>query len=101
MGERRAQEVVYGGALYTAEQAVSIGLVDATAAVAEVLDESWRRLEALAAKPGHAFRSIKRLLRQRVLEEMQRREDASIQEFVDIWYSEATRAELEKIRIRS
>jgi len=31
---------------------------------------------------------------------MQRREDMSIREFVDIWYSEETRRELQKIKIR-
>jgi hypothetical protein len=31
---------------------------------------------------------------------MQRREEASIREFVDIWYSAETRTELEKIKIR-
>lgn len=100
VGDRRAQEVVYGGELYGAEQALSLGLVDATVGAAELLDESRRRLEALAAKPSAAFRSIKRALRQPVLEAMQRREEASIREFVDIWYSAETRAELEKIKIR-
>ena len=100
VGDRRAQEVVYGGELYGAEQALSLGLVDATSSAGELLDESRRRLEALAAKPAPAFRSIKRAVRQPVLEAMQRREDASIREFVDIWYSAETRAELEKITIR-
>jgi hypothetical protein len=54
----------------------------------------------LAGKSSEAFRSVKRLLRQPVAEEMHRREDASIREFVEIWYSMETRAELEKIKIR-
>jgi len=101
VGDRRAQEVVYGGELYGAEQALSLGLVDAITGASELLEESRRRLEALAAKPAPAFCSIKRALRQPVLEAMQRREEASIREFVDIWYSAETRAELEKITIRS
>jgi enoyl-CoA hydratase/carnithine racemase len=100
VGGRRAQEIAYGGELYGAEQALSLGLVDATATAAELLEASRRRLEALAAKPAPAFRSIKRLVRQPVLEAMQRREEASIRDFVEIWYSAATRAELEKIKIR-
>jgi len=32
---------------------------------------------------------------------MQRREEASIQEFADVWYSDETRAELAKIQIRA
>jgi len=101
VGDRRAQEAVYGGALYTAEQALGLGLIDAAVPEDALVHEARGRLEQLAGRSPDAFRSIKRLLRRPVLEEMQRGEDASIQEFVDIWYSEATRAELEKIKIRS
>jgi enoyl-CoA hydratase/carnithine racemase len=101
VGERRAQEVGYGGALYTAEQALALGLVDATVSGASLLEEARRRLQELTAKSPTAFASIKRLLRQPILEEMERREPASIQEFVEIWYSEETRRQLEKIKIHS
>lgn len=101
VGDRRAQEVIYGGALYGAEQALALGLVDAAVPESALLDEARRRLDELARKSGDAFRSIKRLLRRQVLEEMQRSEEASIREFVEIWYSKETRAELEKIKIRT
>jgi hypothetical protein len=54
----------------------------------------------LAAKPAPAFAGIKALLRTPVCDEMARREGESIREFVDVWYSEATRANLDKITIR-
>jgi Delta3-Delta2-enoyl-CoA isomerase len=101
VGDRRAQEVAYGGALYTPEQALELGLVDAAVPGSALLDEARARLQQLAGRSPAAFRSIKRLLRQPVAEEMQRREDASIREFVEIWYSKEMRAELEKIKIRS
>jgi enoyl-CoA hydratase/carnithine racemase len=101
VGDRRAQEIVYGGALLTAEQALDRGLVDAVVPDGVLLDEARTRLEELASRSPQAFRSIKRLLRQSVLDEIERREEASIREFVEIWYSEGTRAELEKIKIRS
>ena len=100
VGDRRAQEVVYGGALYTPEQALALGLVDAIADGTALLDEARSRLAELAARPPVAFGSIKRQLRQPVLDEMHRREDASIREFVEIWYSKETRAQLELIKIR-
>ena len=100
VGDRRAQEIVYGGALYTGEQALELGLVDAVVADGALLDEARRRLEQLAGRPPHAFRSIKALLRRDLAEEMQKREEASIREFVEIWYSKETRSELEKIKIR-
>ena len=100
VGNRRAQEVVYGGALYGAEQACALGLVDAVVPDAELSGEARRRAEDLSGKSSAAFGSIKRLLRQPTLEEIQRREEASIREFVDIWYSEETRRGLDKIKIR-
>ncbi len=100
VGERNAQDVVYEGALYGAEQALALGLVDAAVEGSELLVDARRRLEPLAGKSPAAFRSIKRLLRQPVLDEMQRYEEDSIREFVEIWYSKETRAELMKITIR-
>jgi enoyl-CoA hydratase/carnithine racemase len=101
VGDRRAQEIVYGGTLYTAEQALDRGLVDAVVPDGALLDEARTRLEELASRSPQAFRSIKRLLHRPLAEEVERREEASIREFVEIWYSEETRAELEKIKIRS
>jgi enoyl-CoA hydratase/carnithine racemase len=101
VGDRRAQEVVYSGALHTAEQALGLGLVDAIVSEAAVLDEARKRLEEHTAKSPTAFRSIKLLLRQPALEEIQRREAESVREFVEIWYSPETRRELEKIKIRA
>ena len=60
------------------------------------------RSRALALSHGHlaAFRSIKALLRGRVIEVMRATEAASIEDFVEIWYSAATREQLRRIQIR-
>jgi hypothetical protein len=47
-----------------------------------------------------AFRSIKGLLRDRVIETIRATESASIDEFVEIWYSEPVRQALQRIQIR-
>jgi hypothetical protein len=73
--------------------------VEASVPELTVLDEARRWLHEHADKPPTAFRSIKLLLRQPVLEEIQRTEAASIREFVEIWYSAETRRSLEKIKI--
>jgi enoyl-CoA hydratase/carnithine racemase len=101
VGSRRAQEIVYGGTLFTAEQALDRGLVDAVVPEGALIDAARTRLEELASRSPQAFQSIKRLLRRPLADEIERREEASIREFVDIWYSVGTRAELEKIKIRS
>jgi hypothetical protein len=48
-----------------------------------------------------AFRSLKVLLRARVADEMVKREQQSVQEFVDIWYSENTGRNLQATKIHS
>ena len=101
VGEHRSQKIAYGGALYTAEEAVALGLVDATVAPGELDGAARRRLVELAARPAPAFASIKGLLRRQVLDEIDRTEADSVREFVDIWYSAETRRELEKIKIRA
>ncbi len=100
VGDRRAQQVAYGGALYDAEQALALGLVDATVADAALGDAARARLAEHTGRSPAAFSSIKLLLRQPILDEIERREAASIREFVDIWYSPEMRRELEKIKIR-
>jgi hypothetical protein len=55
----------------------------------------------LASKDASAFRSIKGLLRGPVAEEMAGKEEPSIREFVEIWYSESTWRNLQAIKIHS
>ena len=50
VGERRAQELVYAGALHGPEQALSLGLVDASVAGVDLMDEARKRLDELVVK---------------------------------------------------
>ena len=52
----------------------------------------------LAGKDAIAFASIKGLIRGPIADEMRRRRRASVKEFADIWYSEATWKRLKKNR---
>jgi enoyl-CoA hydratase/carnithine racemase len=101
VGERRAQEILYAGTLYSADEALALGLVDAVATEASLLDQARSAARALAAKDPEAFRSIKQLVRRPVLDAMFAREAASIREFVEIWYSEETRQRLRGIKIHA
>jgi len=100
VGNRNAADVLYSGTMYSAREAEPIGLVDLVTPEDELLSEAQRLVRELAEKPGPAFASIKLLMREPVAEEMRRREARSISEFVDIWYSPSTWANLEKIEIR-
>jgi len=99
IGSANATQVLYSGTMYSAEEAKSLGLVQ------EVVDEDRLMVQArrialdLAAKYSPAFASIKSLLRNPITEEMMQREGTSIREFVDIWYSEPTWANLQSIKI--
>ena len=98
-GDRNAQQIAYSGAMYAPEEALALGLVDRVVPEADVLSVAREAARIHGAKDPAAFRSVKALLRGPVLEEMARREEASLREFVEIWYSEATRENLRKITI--
>ncbi len=54
----------------------------------------------MSSKPAPAFAGIKSLLRKPVADEMRVREEASIKEFVEIWYSDETWRNVRDIKIR-
>lgn len=100
IGNRNAEEVLYTGAMFPPEEALRLGLVDVVCPGEVLKGNAVAAARELGGKSPPAFRSIKGLLRGPVAEEMRRRESASIGEFVDIWYSEATWRNLQAIRIR-
>ena len=100
VGNRNAEEVLYTGAMVLPEEALRLGLVDEICPGEELSGKAMAVARELGGKSQPAFQSIKRLLRRPVAEEMRRREGASIAEFLDIWYSEATWRNLREIRIR-
>lgn len=100
VGSAHATTVLVSGAMYSAEEAKGLGLIEDVAAEDELMDVACTVAAELAAKAQPAFASIKSLLRRRIVEAMRSRERESIEEFVDIWYSDATRAHLRNIRIR-
>ena len=99
VGSANATKVLFSGTMFTAEEAKKIGLVHEVVMVDELKDAARNVAFGLASKHQPAFASIKSLLRRSIIEEMIRREKASIQEFADIWYSETTWANLQEIRI--
>jgi 3,2-trans-enoyl-CoA isomerase len=99
VGSAKATEVLFSGALYSAQEAKNLGLIHEVAAADELKDMARKAASGFASKYPPAFASIKSLLRRSIIEEMMRRERESIKEFVDIWYSESTWANLQNIKI--
>lgn len=100
VGNGAAARILYSGTMFSAEEALNLGLVEALDSEEKVVERARTMATELGSRHASAFRSIKALLRRPVAEEMRRREQGSIAEFVEIWYSPSTWAELQKIRIR-
>jgi Delta3-Delta2-enoyl-CoA isomerase len=101
VGGKNAQAVLYDGAMYSAQTALQLGLIDQVSADEKLAGDAREVARRLAAKDAAAFRSIKGLLRAPVADEMARKEEQSVREFVDIWYSENTWRNLQAIKIHS
>ena len=98
-GSAKAQEILFSGAMYTAGQAKDLGLVHETADENDLMKTARNAAHNFASKYPPAFAGIKSLLRKSIVEDMMRREKASIKEFVDIWYSPETWTNLQNIKI--
>lgn len=99
VGSRNAQSILYSGAMYSAEEACQLGLVDQVSSEDALTEEARKIAQELAQKDSPAFRGIKHLLRKPAAEQMIKREKDAILEFVDIWYSEQTWENLKTIKI--
>jgi len=100
VGSAAATKILFSGAMISAEEARSLGLVEEFEPEESVVNRARRFASDLGSRPASAFASIKSLLRRPVVEEIRRREQESIREFVEIWYSPFTWANLQKILIR-
>jgi Delta3-Delta2-enoyl-CoA isomerase len=99
VGGANATAILFSGAMYPADEAKRMGLVQEVANDGELMDMARKVASDFASKHPPAFAGIKSLLRKSIVEELKNRERDSIKEFVDIWYSEATWANLQNIKI--
>ena len=89
VGGRNATQILYSGAMYSAEEAQDLGLIDRVTIGEDLTREATELATEMSAKPAPAFAGMKLLLRGPVAEEMKRKEALSRKEFLDIWYSDA------------
>ena len=101
VGQRSAEAILTTGAMLDGQRALELGLADILVAPETVLRTAMDEAQTLGRQDGIAFASIKRLLRRPIAEQIARDEESSIHEFVEIWYSESTRRQLNQIEIRS
>lgn len=100
VGARAAEQILLGGAMYSAEQAAALGLVDRVVAPAALQQQAAALARKLGSQGRVAHASIKGLLRHPAVQRWDQREQDSIEAFVEIWYSEATWSKLQQIKIR-
>jgi enoyl-CoA hydratase/carnithine racemase len=99
-GHRKAEEIAFSGKMYSAEEAMALGLVDEVAEPDTVLPRAQAIATEMAARDALAYAAIKKLLRDPVAEQIRRTEAESIRRFVEIWYSPSTREQTKGIVIR-
>jgi enoyl-CoA hydratase/carnithine racemase len=93
----KVEEVALFGRNYRGQEAVAAGLAHETHP-AEGFDEHCRaRLEELASKDPRAFYISKRYLRMPVVERIAAHEERLMRDFVDSWFSPATRESIRGI----
>ncbi len=101
VGGRCAHEILMGGALYDAEAALRLGLIDRVSSGDGVMQDARALAAEFAGKNAAAFTSIKTLIRRPAAAAMREREKKSIEEFIEIWFSEENRKSLRDVKIRS
>jgi len=101
VGGRNAQAILYDGAMYSAEEALKLGMIDQVSTPDRLIDEARILAKRLGEIDPNAFTSVKALLRSPVAEEMRAKDTHSVQEFIEIWYSANTWQKLQTIQIYS
>ncbi len=100
VGNRNAEKIALSGKMYSAEEALTIGLVDQVTDEDKLAIKAQETAQDFVKLEGPAFRSIKNLMRGPVAEEMRRQDKLYRDEMIDIWYSEDTWRRLQNIKIR-
>lgn len=101
VGHKNAETVAFTGAMYSAEEAKAIGLVDLVVPPDALADHALSVARQFALRYGPAFESIKALLRREVGDLMKRKDELYGPDMVDIWYSETTWKQLQNIKIHA
>ena len=101
VGQRNAEHILKSGKMYSPEEALQMGMIDKMSNSDMLMNEAMKVASEYAEKNPKAFRSIKGLLRKPVIQESDQREERVIDEFIEIWFSEQSQAQLKTVQIRT
>lgn len=99
VGRRKAEVIAMTGAMYSAEEAIAMGLVDQACESANLMESAEKIAQDFVSRYGPAFESIKKLLRTDTGDLMRIKDERYREEMIDIWYSKETWERLKQIRI--
>lgn len=94
-GDRAATEMIYGGDFVAASDAVRSGLVDAVFSAETLEAEALKKVAGLAPHSLSAFRESKENRVEAVRARYEMHGQAKNQAFVDLWFSDMVRPQLE------
>ena len=100
-GQRNAEVVAGTGKMFTAEEAKELGLVDEVVTLENLLSRADEIAIEYGGRTGPAYRGIKKLVRGPLTATMEADDAQSIDDFIEIWYSDSMRKRLEQIKIHS
>jgi enoyl-CoA hydratase/carnithine racemase len=93
----RLEEVAVLGINYTGDDAIRVGLAHETWEENGFEDYCRRRLEEFCERDLQAYATTKRYLRSPAVERIRANDRLFLQEFLDCWFSDGTRARIESI----
>jgi enoyl-CoA hydratase/carnithine racemase len=96
VGDRRATEIMYTGALIPAEKALRVDFVDALFETDQVIREAVAKAGTLGALPAPAFAVIKRNRTAEIAQKGRDYLDTDVRNFLTFWYSPEARQRLEE-----
>ncbi|MCK5390962.1 MAG: enoyl-CoA hydratase/isomerase family protein [Deltaproteobacteria bacterium] len=100
VGSKKSEHIIYSGKMFSAEEALSLGLVDKSASEEDFISIVEETAQDYSRRDMPAFNSIKKLLKMETLKKIEEEEKDTVSQFVDIWYSESMRENLKNIEIR-
>ena len=101
VGQKNAQEILFTAKMYSVKEAFKIGLIDKIVPENDLINIALSISQEYASRDKSAFSSMKRMLRSSVDERIKETEVKSIDEFLEVWFSEDTMTKLKKIKIYS
>jgi Delta3-Delta2-enoyl-CoA isomerase len=97
LGAHRAERLMVAGAMISAEEAESLGMVDELAAVEDVVPRALAWCQAHLALPRQAMEGTRRLARADLAAVFDAPADAQVEDFIGIWFSEEAQSVLKAL----